>query len=233
MSSCMTPGVLAALARSGGALPRRRTGAPSRSLSTLEARATVARSMAYLRLVRSAPPEPDADEACVPDDACVQAFDRELDYVFATLRRLGAPQGEIEDLAHDLFVVLQRNWATLDTERPLRPYLFGIAFRIVCAHRRRRLREVPHPAADAEDSGPSPERMVQAQEAATLLWAALDRVPLPRRAVIIMHDLDGIAIADIAKELSITRFGAYARLHKGHKELAAALRRQQRHGVPR
>src|SRR3954471_22636939 len=225
MSSWMTGPFRSSAALLEAAAPRRpRT---PRFVSTLPVRATVPTSMAYLRLVRSAPAEPGAA------DACLQAFDRELDYVFATLRRLGAPRGDIEDLAHDLFVVLQRNWATLDTERPLRPYLFGIAFRIVCAHRRRRLREVPHPAADAEDSGPSPERMVQAQEAATLLWAALDRVPLPRRAVIIMHDLDGIAIADIAKELSITRFGAYARLHKGHKELAAALRRQQRHGVPR
>ena len=115
----------------------------------------------------------------------------------------------------------------------LRPYLFGIAFRIVCAHRRRRLREVPHPAADSEDSGPSPERTAQAREAASVLWAALERVPLTRRAVIIMHDLDGVPISEIAKQLSITRFGAYARLHKGHKELAAAVRRQQRHGAPR
>jgi len=225
MSSRMTERFRASAALAQAAVPRRPR-AP-RFLSTLRVRGTVPTNMAYLRLVRSAPAEP------VPADACLQAFDRELDYVFATLRRLGAPRGDIEDLAHDLFVVLQRNWATLDTERPLRPYLFGIAFRIVCAHRRRRLREVPHPAADSEDSGPSPERTVQAREAASVLWAALERVPLTRRAVIIMHDLDGIPISEIAKQLSITRFGAYARLHKGHKELAAAVRRQQRHGAPR
>lgn len=178
----------------------------------------------YLRLVR--PPEPDP----VRDDECVQAFDRELDYVFATLRRLGAPQGELEDLAHEVFLVLFRNWATLDTERPLRPYLFGVAFRIVCAHRRRRLREVPYPALDLEEVGPSAEQSLQAHQATALLRAALERVPLPRRAVIVLHELDGVPIAEVAKQLSITRFGAYARLHKGHRELAAALRRLQRQG---
>ena len=178
----------------------------------------------YLRLVR--PPEPDP----VRDDECVQAFDRELDYVFATLRRLGAPPGEVEDLAHDVFLVLFRNWMTLDTERPLRPYLFAIAFRVVSAHRRRHLREVPDPAPDSESSGPDAEQSLQAHQAVDLLWAALERVPLPRRAVIILHELDGVAIAEIAKQLSITRFGAYARLHKGHRELAAALRRLQRPG---
>ena len=53
--------------------------------------------------------------------------------------------------------------------------------------------------------------------------AALDTIPLPRRAVVIMHDLDGFAIVDVAAKLSITRFGAYARLKKARKELASAL----------
>jgi RNA polymerase sigma-70 factor (ECF subfamily) len=55
--------------------------------------------------------------------------------------------------------------------------------------------------------------------------AALERVPLQRRAVLVMHDLDGFSIVDVAAKLSITRFGAYARLRKARKELASALRR--------
>jgi RNA polymerase sigma-70 factor (ECF subfamily) len=185
----------------------------------------MASSMAYLRLVRPQPAQ------SVADHECIQAFDRDLDYVFGTLRRLGAPPGEVEDLAHDVFLVLLRNWPTLDTSRPLRPYLFGIAFRVVRAHRRRRIREVPHPALDSEDDSPGAERLFQSHEASALLQAALERVPLTRRAVIIMHELDEIPIVDIAKALSITRFGAYARLRKGHRELAAAVRRLQRQGV--
>lgn len=181
--------------------------------------------MRYLRLVRAPDPAP------VDEDECVRAFDRDLDYVFETLRRLGAPPSEVEDLAHEVFVVLFRNWPTLDLTRPLRPYLFGVSFRIVCAHRRRRVREVPHPVPDAVDTGPSPERALQSQEAEVLLRAALERVPLSRRAVLIMHELDGTPITDVAKALSITRFGAYARLRKGHKELAAALRTLQRRGA--
>jgi DNA-directed RNA polymerase specialized sigma24 family protein len=51
--------------------------------------------------------------------------------------------------------------------------------------------------------------------------AALHTVPLPRRAVIIMHDLDGVSIVDVAASLSLTRFGAHARLRKGRTELCA------------
>jgi RNA polymerase sigma-70 factor (ECF subfamily) len=61
-----------------------------------------------------------------------------------------------------------------------------------------------------------------------MLMAGLQYLPLSRRAVIVMHDLDEVPIADVARSLSITRFGAYARLRKGRRELAAAVRRLSR-----
>ena len=97
--------------------------------------------MGYLRLLKPPPSEPSAA------DACVAVFDQNLGYVFETLRRLGARSAEVEDLAQDVFLVLYRNWPNLDTTRPMRPYLFGVAFRIVCAHKRRRSREKLKPPA--------------------------------------------------------------------------------------
>jgi RNA polymerase sigma-70 factor (ECF subfamily) len=69
--------------------------------------------------------------------------------------------------------------------------------------------------------------VLQSHQAVAQLYAALEHVPLQRRKVLVMHELDGMPILDIANALSITRFGAYARLRKGHKELARALRRLQ------
>ncbi|MEO6599198.1 MAG: sigma-70 family RNA polymerase sigma factor [Polyangiaceae bacterium] len=181
--------------------------------------------MQYLRLV------PPVHPPRLARDACVEAFDRELDYLFQTLRRLGAPASEIEDRAHDVFVVLHRNWPTLDTDRPLRPYLFGVAFRIVCAQGRRRGRERRCSLPDIEDGAPSPERELESRQSIALLLRALERVPLPRRAVVILHELDGVPVADIAKALSITRFAVYARLRKGRSELAAGVRWLQQSGV--
>jgi RNA polymerase sigma-70 factor (ECF subfamily) len=183
--------------------------------------------MGYLRLVHSDPPLP------TPDNACIEAFDKDLDYLFETLQRLGAGPREIEDLAQEVFVVLHRNWPRLDTSRPLRPYLFGIAFRVVSAHRRRRAREIPYPGLDLEDGAASPEGLLQSKESSALLMAALDRVPLARRSVLVMHDLDDVPIVDVARRLSITRFGAYSRLRKARRELAAALRRLLKEGASR
>src|SRR4051812_24440482 len=87
-------------------------------------------AVSHLRLLTSPVPQMTAD------DACLDAFQRELDYVWRTLRRLGTSPSEVEDLAQELFLALRRSWTEYDPDRPLRPYLFGIAFRIVSAHQR-------------------------------------------------------------------------------------------------
>lgn len=130
-------------------------------------------------------------------------------------------------------MVLWRNWARVDTTRPLRPYLFGVAFRIVSAHRRRRAREILRAEPDVADPAGDPETSLQKQQSMSLLLAALDHLPPARRAVIVMHDLDEVPIAEVAERLSMTRFGAYARLRKGRRELASALRRLLRRGLRR
>ena len=187
--------------------------------------------MGYLRQVHSARPSPPpADELEI---SCLAVYERELDYLFETLQRMGASPREVEDLAQEVFLVLHRNWPDLDVSRPFRPYLFAVAFRVVCAHRRRRGREIPYAYLEAEDPAVGPEESLQSKQSAHLLMAALDTIPLQRRAVVVMHDLDGFPIVEVAARLSLTRFGAYARLRKARKELASALRRLLKEGVRR
>jgi len=163
----------------------------------------------------------------------LETFDRELDYIFGTLRRMGVCRSDMEDLLQDVFVVLHTNWPTLDTTRTLRPWLFGVAFRVVQTRRRQRARELPSDALDPIDTADTPEGQVQGLETVAFLKAALERVPVERRSVVIMHDLDGVDIVDIARQLSITKFGVYSRLYKGRKELSSAVRVLWKEGMPR
>ena len=159
------------------------------------------------------------------DAACLQLFQDELDYVHHTLRRLGAPIGDVEDLMQEVFLALRGSWHHCDRSRPLRPYLFGIAFRIVAAYRRKRDREVPFGTVDVLDAHADLDGRMLNTQARRMVLAALDRVPLPRRAVLIMHELDDVPVATIADTLRTPLFTIYSQLRKARRELAAAMRR--------
>jgi RNA polymerase sigma-70 factor (ECF subfamily) len=159
------------------------------------------------------------------DEACLRAFLEELDYVHRTLLRLGAAASDVDDLMQDVFLALRSAWNRCDKSRPLRPYLFGIAFRIVAAYRRKRNREVPFGIVELPDAHADLDERLHGAQARRLLLAALEHLPLPRRAVLVMHELDDIPVADVAATLKIPRFTAYGRLRKARRELATALRR--------
>jgi RNA polymerase sigma-70 factor (ECF subfamily) len=153
----------------------------------------------------------------------------EFAYVWKTLRRLGAPLKDLEDLTHDLFVVVHRRLSEYDPARPLRPWLFGIAVRVVSDYRRafRNSREVLDPVTstpDAIDQAPRQDETVAGSQARTLLMKALDRVDFDRRVVLVMHDLDEVPIPEIASTLDIPMNTAYSRLRLARADVLAAIR---------
>jgi RNA polymerase sigma-70 factor (ECF subfamily) len=178
--------------------------------------------VSHLRLVPLPSLQSNADEACL------DAFQRELEYVYRTLRRLGTTPSEVDDLAQEVFLVLRRCWSDYDPDRPLRPYLFGIAFRIASAYERKRHREVAFGVVEVGDPAPGPDDSLQSKQARALVLTALDRIPLPRRAVLVMHDIDDVPVRKIAFVLEIPLFTVYSRLRKARRELKVAIRRVQK-----
>src|SRR6187397_3530655 len=109
-------------------------------------------------LLIAPPPAPMA-----PRDPVLEAYKRELTYVFHALRWLGAQPQEVEDLAQEVFIALRRAWPRYDSSRPIRPYLFGVAFRIVSMQRRKRKHEVAFAALEVRDRGATPDDTLQAK----------------------------------------------------------------------
>jgi RNA polymerase sigma-70 factor (ECF subfamily) len=162
------------------------------------------------------------------DEECLNAFQEELDYVYRTLCRLGVSRSDVEDLAQDVFLALRGSWAEYDRERPIRPYLFGIAFRIASAHQRKRKREIAFGTVEADDKGPWPDALLQSKQARKIVLAAFARIPLSRRAALVMHELDQVPVAEVAAVLATPLFTVYSRLRKARRELEVAVRRTVR-----
>ncbi len=179
--------------------------------------------MTQLRLVSSQPAPPCQVPLASVSHPYLDAYRAEFDYVARTLRRLGVRRDDVEDLAHDVFLVLHRTWEKYDPSRPLRAYLFGIAFRVAANYRRKKKKERPVNIVDVDDVELRPDRVLETNQARAIVLKALEGIPLPRRAVFIMHDIDLLSMNEVAASLSICRFTGYSRLRKARQEFAAAV----------
>jgi RNA polymerase sigma-70 factor, ECF subfamily len=149
-------------------------------------------------------------------------------YVFNSLRRLGVHPNDIEDLAQEVFVTAYRRVDDFDRARPARPWLFGIAYRVVAQHRRdtRQDRAVSaQDVSEAVDGSEGADDLLDRRDDQRMVLEALGSVELDRRAVLLMHDLDGICMPDIAGTIGIPVNTAYSRLRLAREEFASAVKR--------
>lgn len=152
-----------------------------------------------------------------------QVYRAELRYVWNSLRRLGIAERMIEDLAHDVFLVVHRQLHAFDATRPIKPWLFGIAYRVAVGHHRRHgaTRELldgrePASAGGAHDPWPQ-------QSAREEVLRALDSLTIEQRAVLILHDLDGETANEIADAMSLEVNEVYSKIRAARRELRRAL----------
>jgi len=156
-----------------------------------------------------------------------QIFREHCGYVWNTLRRFSVRQADLEDLTHDTFVAVFRQWHTFDSQRSLRPWLFGFALRVASDHRRRARHrfEVYGQAHEPIDRAPGAVEQLLERERLELANGALQAIELSRRAVFILHELDGAKLHEIATALDIPLGTAASRLRLAREDFAAAVKR--------
>ena len=159
-----------------------------------------------------------------PLAACARAFEEEFDYVHRTLRRHGVRPADVDDLAQEVFMVMWRRWSEFDARRPLRAWLSGIAFNLVGNYYARAGREVPVADFELVDQSPHGEDALAGARARRMVLAALDRLPEKYRTVLVLRDIDGVPMREIASQQRVALFTAYTRLRRGRQELAAVVR---------
>ena len=159
-------------------------------------------------------------------------YDHHLTYVWHSLRRLGVPEKDVPDLAHDVFIAVSKALPSYDPQRALKPWIFGIVFRVASDHLRlyRHTREIlaiqdePEPP----DIGPSPEQALMEGEARQLVEDCLLALDVPHRAVLVMHDLAEHDGQDIADALGVPVKTVYSRLRTARLRFSAAVARRVR-----
>jgi RNA polymerase sigma-70 factor (ECF subfamily) len=156
-------------------------------------------------------------------------FHAESSYVWTTLRRLGVRDRDLEDLVHEVFLVVHRHLSDYDSGRPIRPWLFGIAFRVAAGYRRlaRTQRELVSDSVEAVDESAAADELVAAKQAQALVLEALDMIDIERKAILVMHEFDGQPVPVIAETLGVPLNTAYSRLRLAREQFTNACRRLQ------
>ncbi|HLK41082.1 MAG TPA: RNA polymerase sigma factor [Polyangiaceae bacterium] len=157
-------------------------------------------------------------------------FDEHFDYVWSALRRLGVRDADVEDLVHEVFLKIHLRSADYDDTRPVRPWIFGFAYRVAADYRRlaRHRVEVLHAPTDTADPQRPVDEQIAAAEDRALLESALGAVDVDRRAIFLLHDVEGVPVPEIATTLGVPLNTAYSRLRLAREEFAAAAKRFRR-----
>ena len=161
----------------------------------------------------------------MPDFRAV--YRAEFAAVYNWLIRLGIRGEDVQDLAHDVFAAAYRRWETYDASRPVRPWLFGIAYRLVLDFKRKlqNQRESPNDELEAVDASRSAEDVVASKQGLELAASIIGSLELERRAVFVMHEIEGVPIPQVADAVGVPINTAYSRLRLARQDFNAAVKR--------
>ncbi len=154
-------------------------------------------------------------------------FEAHFSYVWNALKRLGVAIRDLEDLTQQVFLQVHGQLSSFDTRRPMRPWLFSFAYHAASNYRslaRHRV-ELSIVGPEPIDSQPAPDEQLITRQELELAELALTRVALERRAVLLLHEVEGHSIPEIAETLEIPLNTAYSRLRLARQEYETAVRR--------
>jgi len=214
---------------------------PERRSSRLVPGAASDQSAVGLALMRAPVPEPDGDAVEARDHADPEAvYRRHGARVSYWAARLAGPGFDVDDIVHDVFLVVLRRLKEFRGEAQVSTWLHEITVRVVHAHRRKRGRRAwfwPFAAGsaidlegarageadrDPADQGLTPLESLERRQAAVLLYRFLDQLDEKYRTAVVLFELEGLSCQEIATLTGTSVANVWARVSRGREQLIQA-----------
>ena len=158
-----------------------------------------------------------------------QLYERYAPTVHRFVSALGVAPSEREDACQDVFLAIYRSLPRFRGEAQLSTWIYKIAARGTSRLLQRRklqallatllLREPPSPPAPDQS-----ERTARLQ----ILDTLLQRVDPKKRLVLILFELEGLSIEEVARVVGCPQNTAWSRLHHARAQLLKAAQRRRR-----
>jgi RNA polymerase sigma-70 factor (ECF subfamily) len=150
------------------------------------------------------------------EPAFTELFLRYRECVWAFFRRRMNDAAQAEELAQETFLAVLKGTQRYQPRATFRAYLFGIAFHILAAHRRKSVNDQK-----SMDVAPDevPARAGTNQEHALCVWQAVERLEGGEREVLMLREFEELSYQEIAKILCLPLNTVRSRLFRARMAL--------------
>jgi RNA polymerase sigma-70 factor, ECF subfamily len=160
-------------------------------------------------------------------------YDREvLATIARNMRRLAGPHNDFDDLVQKALLAAHRSLPTFRGDCHLQTFLYSICYRVWLHHTRWRTRFLRRFTLTDEGSLPeqvdfrNPAELLAYRQRYAELYGALEKLPTPMRAVVVLHDLDELQIEEIADIVGANLHTVRSRLRHGRQKLRTILEKK-------
>jgi RNA polymerase sigma-70 factor (ECF subfamily) len=165
-----------------------------------------------------------------PSAAVLAAVERLRKRLWAHCYRMTGRRADADDLSQEAIARAIERSAELATATKADAWLFRIATTVCLDHLRRRRRiervtDLVDPVVLEETAAPSDDpqdRVIRRDDVRFAVVVALQRLAPKQRAVLLLHDVCGLALADVAATLGTNANAAKAALHRARAALVRA-----------
>ena len=156
-------------------------------------------------------------------DALGVIYDRHRRLVYRTALAICNDPEAAADLLQDVFLRLHRFAARIDPERPLEPWLYRVTANQTYTWVKRHQRW-SHPLEEIAEwlsSGlkHSPQYITEQDDESKRIQAAIAKLSLPHRVVVVLYYINDLSLHEIAEILEIPEGTVKSRLHYGRRAL--------------
>jgi RNA polymerase sigma-70 factor (ECF subfamily) len=185
-------------------------------------------------IVRTRAPEPPSDERaaaaerelvrrCLAHDAAAWRglYEAHVRRVLRLVQALGISDGEADDLCQEIFLIVYRHLRSFRGEARLATWIHRLATREAFRHvKRRRMRRALAQLLAREQPPALPRDWAESQVARRqYLGQLLDRLPPERRLALVLFEIDGRTVEEIAELCGCAVNTVWTRIHRARVQL--------------
>ncbi len=178
---------------------------------------------------RSRALDPVIERAMAGDETAFHEIFRDYKEVVARIvHRVMGPSHEIEDVVQDVFIHVFRSIGSFRGDAKFTTWLYRLTANVTKMHLRKkrsrpRFADVPVPEGRESRPVETPDAVAERNERVVALYRLVDKLSEKKRAVLVLHDFEGLPAKEIAEIVEAPVLTVRTRLFYARKELYAAL----------